>query len=511
MAKNAEEILKRLKAAKARKGLWHSYLREAYTYAIPDKQTLDKFSPGQKKNLEVYDSTAVVATQKYANRMQQQVVPPWKSWMRLEPGSDIPEEMKEEAQGLLDEATDVIFDHINHSNFSTQIHESFMDLAISTGAIICEEGDGIQSMLNFRSVSLSEIYPEHTSRGRVENVFRELKIPVRDIKHVYPKAVLPAQLERLLKDKPEEEVTLIEAVIYEEDEGEYETYVCHEPTKEIMLEEYNDSSPWIVFRESVTPGETLGRGRIMQLLPDIKTLNKIVEFNLRAAAMAISGVYTAVDDGVLNPYTVKIQPNAIIPVGSNDTRNPSLMPVTPSSNFSLAQLEIQNYRQIINEFMFAQPFGSIQETPVRTATEMGIRNQDLIQTSLSSFGRTQSELLEPLIKRIVDILVKNGKLPPLRVDGKEVTIKFTSPMAKIQDLEELQNFQMYMQSMAMLPPDYIEGSIKLDEIPRWTAEKMGIPQMLIKNKAEQAQMAQAVQQQQLQQQMMQGGASGQPA
>jgi len=498
LAKNAEEILKRYKKAKNRKGLWENYLKEAYEYALPDKQTIDQHSPGQKKNLKVFDSTAITALQKYANRMQQQIVPPWKTWMRLEPGTDTPDEVKQDVQKQLDLITDIIFDHINHSNFSTQAHESFTDLGISTGALIVEEGDGIQSMLNFRSVSLSEIFPEVTQRGQIENIFRCFKVPARDIMEIYPRATLSAKLIKIVKDEPDTEVELIEGVIKEG--TKFETYVCHD--KDVILEEYNDSSPWVVFRETVTPGETLGRGRIMQLLPDIKTLNKVVEFNLRNAALAISGLYTAADDGILNPYTVKLSPGAIIPVGSNDTRNPSLMPLNRSGDFNLAQLLINDYRQIINEFMYAQPFGSIQETPVRTATEMGIRNQDLIQSSLSSFGRMQSEMLEPLIKRVVDILVKNGKLPPLRIDGREVTIKFTSPMAKIQDMEELQNFNQFMQEMAMLPPDYFEGTIKLEDVPQWKAEKMGIPQKLMRNKAEQEEMKQNI----AKAQMMQGGA-----
>lgn len=510
MDAKVDGLLKRLKAAKSRKQLWTEYLREAYRYSLPDKQTIDTWSPGQKKNTEVYDSTAIVALQKYANRMQQQVVPPWKNWARFEPGSEIPEKQHAEVQKLLDQATDVVFDHINHSNFSTQIHESFSDLGISTGAIIVEEGDGIQSMLNFRSISLSEIYPEVTQRGRVENVFREFKIPSRDIMHVYPKAELNQELMRCVEEEGDKEQALIEAVVWCEEKQMYEIYVIHEKSKHVLMEEYYNTNPCVVFRESVTPGETLGRGRIMQLLPDIKTLNKIVEYNLKNAALHISGVYTAADDGILNPYTVKIQPGAIIPVGSNDARNPSLMPLNRSGDFNLAQLLIQDYRNHINEFMFAQPFGAIQETPVRTATEMGIRNQDLIQTSLSSFGRVQSELLEPLLKRIVDILVTNGKLPPLRVDGKEVTIKFTSPMAKTQDLEELQTFQMYMQNMSMLPPDYLEGTIKLEIVPQYVAEKLGIPQKLLRNEAEQTQMKQQIAQV-TQMQQAQGSGNGQPA
>ena len=84
----------------------------------------------------------------------------------------------------------------------------------------------------------------------------------------------------------------------------------------------------------------------MQLLPDIKTLNKIVEFNLRNAALSISGIYTAADDGVINPYSVKLAPGAIIPVGSNDTRNPSLMPLNRSGDFNLAQLLRSEERRV---------------------------------------------------------------------------------------------------------------------------------------------------------------------
>ncbi len=205
-SQSVESILKRFKAAKSRKGLWESYLREAYAYALPDKETIDEHSPGQKKNQDVFDSTAVTALQKYANRMQQQVVPPWKTWMRLEPGTDTPEEAKQETQKFLDQATDIIFDHINHSNFSTQSHEAFTDLGISTGALIVEEGDGIQSMLNFRSVSLSEIYPEVTQRGTIENVFRSFKMPVRDIMEVWPNAELTQELNSLMTSKPDTEV-----------------------------------------------------------------------------------------------------------------------------------------------------------------------------------------------------------------------------------------------------------------------------------------------------------------
>ena len=46
---------------------------------------------------------------------------------------------------------------------------------------------------------------------------------------------------------------------------------------------------------------------------DIKTLNKTLELLLKNASLAISGIYTAADDGVLNPNNIRITPGAIIP------------------------------------------------------------------------------------------------------------------------------------------------------------------------------------------------------
>ena len=65
-------------------------------------------------------------------------------------------------------------------------------------------------------------------------------------------------------------------------------------------------------------------------------------------------------------------------------------------------------------------------------------------------------------------------------------------MAKAQDMEELQNLQMYMQNMQMLPPDYFEGTIKLEDFPQYIADKMGIPQKLLRNKAEQDKMKEQI-------------------
>lgn len=486
MKLNIDQLIKRKDAALKHKNLWRSHLKECYRYAMPDKDTFDMHTQGQKKNLEVYDSTAQIGLQKYANRMQTQVVPPWKQWCVLKAGTEIPEEQHEDINSKLEKVTKIVFDHINHSNFDTQIHEAFLDLGISTGCLIAEAGDGIYSSLNFRAVPLAEIIPERTELGKIENVFRNFKLPARDILNIWPNATLSDEMKKDIETNNDCEEELLEACysIMENGVKKFHHIIIEEKEKYVLFEEVLSSNPFIVFRESVIPSETIGRGRIMMLLPDIKTLNKIVELNLKNAALAVSGIYTASDDGVINPYTIRLQAGSIIPVGSNSNENPTLRPLDRSGDFNMGQLIIKEYKELINNVLFAQPFGQLSETPVRTATEMSIRQEDMVQTSASAFGRLQSELLEPLLNRVVDILKKQGKIPDIRVDGKEVTLKFTSPMSRAQDAEELMAFQSFMQNAASAGPEMLQLTVKTEELPRFIADKVGMPQSLIRTQQE---------------------------
>ena len=424
-----DHMLKRIGKARTNKQIWESHLKECYRYAMPERQTIDDFSKGQKKRDFVFDSTAIEAVEDFASRMESQIVPPWKTWLMLEPGTEVDEDQQQEVEEYLEEATDIIFEHINHSNFNSQIHETFLDLAISTGCIICEEGDGIQSNLNFRSVSLSEVILERSSRGIAETVWRDITISAGDIESTWPNAELGDKLKQKIKDNPAEDITFIEGVAKDEKKNNYVNMVIYETDKDVIYEMGMDTSPWIVFRESTIPGEVYGRGRVMRALPDIKTLNKMVEDHLRAAAFTSNPMFTATDDGVINPYTIRLVPGGVIPVGSNDNANPTLRPLVAGGDYNVLQYDIAKLQDTIKKALLSKPFGNIEETPVRTATEMSIRNADLQSTAGSASGRIQTELLERLINRIVAILMEAGKLVPFKVDGKEVTIKFTSPMA----------------------------------------------------------------------------------
>lgn len=475
----------RFKKAKARKETWINHLRECYEYTLPQRETFHLYSPGQKKNTTIYDDTAVIGLQKFASRIQAVIVPPWRKWSNFVPGSDIPEEKREGLQKGLDKVSDVVFDHINHSNFDTQANECFLDTGIGTGALVCNEGEG-ENLLDFQSVPLAEIYLEEGPNGTVETVFREHKIQLRYIKRLWPGAILSSKMEAQLQKDPTAMVDLVEGSVYCPETKLYHTLVLSLGEKHLAYRDDNETSAWVVPRWSTVPGEVYGRGPVMSVLPTIKTVNKVVEFTLRNAALAIAGVYTGADDGVLNPYTVTIAPGAVIPVDSNANNNPSLRPLDRAGDFNVSELILADLRESIKTALFNSQ--RTAEGPIKSATEIALDNKELVEDIGASFGRLQTEFVERVLKRVVDILTRAGKIPELKVDGKEVTIKHTSPLARAQDNEDLITFQTFLEALAPFGPEVTAMGVKIEEVPSYLAEKLGVETKIIRDDVEREQL-----------------------
>src|SRR5690242_8008252 len=134
---NGAALIKRREKAQSLKELWRDTYQECYEYAMPQRETFSWYSPGQKKNRHLYDSTGQTATYIAANNAQALLCPSWKQWSSLAPGGDVDPEMAEDPEVIdaLQEATATVFHYLNHSNFSTVIPEVFLDLMVGTAAL----------------------------------------------------------------------------------------------------------------------------------------------------------------------------------------------------------------------------------------------------------------------------------------------------------------------------------------------------------------------------------------
>jgi len=498
-----QKIASRVDKLRSDRQTTFSYLEEIYDYAMPNRQTFTKFSPGQKKDNHVYDSTAVIATSTYVSRLQSLLVKPWTKWFILEAGNSIPEEEKKVVNAELEKISDAIYDELNYSNFSEQISSAFYDLAASTGVIMVRENTNpnLDISLTWEAIPLSDVMLDKASDGTIKTVFRDIEIAVDQIQSKWAKAKIPPEIKDTIERDPSEKVKLTEGVIYNEKKMNYNFVLFQSDTddKKFLIDEEIEESPYIVFREGVIPGEVYGRGRLQTVFSDIKSANKVQELALSAASMSIAGVFTAVSDGVFNVNNARFAPGAVIPVTSNGS-NPTLAPLSNPSNIDVANFELQYLRNNINQVMLTMPLGDINDVKGRSATEMSIRQNDFLQTSVAGFNRLQTELLNQIITKTVAVLKKVGKIAPIEVNGQEVKVKYTSPIAQLGGNEDLQKIRMFLEYAAGLPEQVQATLIAYENIPQLVLESLDLPEKLVRTKQEREQILQA-QQQQYQQQM----------
>ena len=481
-----EDIIKRAEVAQRKKDEFESLYRDAYEFALPQRQLYGYWegqSQGAKKMARVFDSTAINSTQRFANRLQSGIFPPQRKWCRLEPGPDIPVERRQQAQAVLDQYNEKMFTVIKQSNFDIAIGEFLLDLAVGTAGMLVLPGDDV-APLNFIPVPMFLISYEEGANGQVDKVYRKMRMKAEAVKQQWKDAEFPVDVAQRIESKPTDEMELLEATVYDMDRGDYCYHVIDKISKEELVYRRMKSSPWVISRYSKVAGEVYGRGPLLTALPDIKTLNKTLELVLKNASLAISGVYTAADDGVLNPQTVKLVPGAIIPVARNGgPQGESLKPLARSGDFNVSQIIIQDLRANIKRTLLDESLPP-DNMSARSATEVVERMKELAQNLGSAFGRLINETMVPLVSRILSVMDERGLIDlPLQVNGLEVKVSPVAPLAMAQNMEEINNIMQFMQITATMGAEG-QLAVKTGDLIDFLGDKLGVPSSVRNSAAE---------------------------
>jgi len=476
-----------------------AHLQETYQYAAPDRDAVTGHAPGAKRNQMLFDSTAIVGTQRLVNRIQKDLFPPFREWIKLEAGSEIPDDVRGEIEKQLEAYTARLFRNIRESAFDTALNEALQDLAHGTGVMLIEDGRRATGrakapLFRIQAIPSAHVAFEEGPFGTIEGYYHKKSVKRRDLERVFPDAEFPDGWVK--GNDPEKEFEVYICSVYNWQQANWQIEVLADQNDDgksaLSLQSSKaDTSPYIAFRWSKAPGEVEGRGPLMMALPDIKTLNKVVELILKNATMVISGVYTAADDGVLNPATVRLQPGAVIPVARNGgPMGRSLDALPRAGDFNVGELVIDKLQTAIKQHLFDKALPP-ESGAVRSPTEIIERIKEL-QTDLGApFGRLIVEAQVPFSLRMLDIMRSAGEIDmPLQIDGREVAIKPTSPLARGQAIEDVQGIADFVSLGAPLGSDFLAAGLKKDKAAQFCASALGVPASLIPTAEELAAAAQ---------------------
>ena len=492
MEHSVEAVDKRFSRALERRRPWEGTFQECYDYALPQKTAMYDQARGQDRTPDIFDETAVVGVQEFASRLQNGLIPPYSKWSKYVPGPGIAAEESKEVMAKLEEITEYVFKVIHNSNFSQEAHEAFLEVAIGTACMWVGPGD-YRSPIKCKTIPLSQLVLQEDFTGYYRKIAGRL-LPVE-----YPNANLGEKLQKQIEEEPDKEIVCRHACWVDHakaPEPAWQAMAWVEGDLSILEQSSytgEGSNPYIPFRWAKTADEVWGRGPLMNALPAIKTCNLTVQMVLENAEMAIAGLYQVENDGVVNVDQIRIEPATIVPISPGSR---GLQPVGAAGNFDVSQLILQDMRTNIKKALYNEMLGNPENTPA-SATEVSARMADLSRQIGAAYGRLHAEFVQPFLRRVLYVLREQGLITLPTVNNKVIAITPQSPLSRAQQYQEVEDIQNFMMILSQtLGPQLINIFIKGENAAPLIAQKMGIPDSIIRPKAEQEQILMAVAQQQ---------------
>lgn len=513
---DVQVITRRLAQMQAQRAVKERFWRDAYDFTYPDRGA--GFRGIDSAPRTPSDSTATDAVRMLASSIMSGLTPANARWFKLDVGDD-----DDASARWLDSAAELIWRAIHSSNFDAEAYETSLDMVIAGWAALFVDEDRERGGLVFEQWPIASVYCSQTRRGGlVDVVYRLHDLTAEQAVREFGDSI-SEKVRDMAVTRPDERVQFIHA-IYPRVDGERGRRADRLPVasvhievdaKRVVRESGYHEMPVIVPRWLVAQGTPYGIGPVTDAMPDIRTVNELIRLQLAAADIAVSGMWIAEDDGVLNPRTVKIGPRKIVVANSVD----SMKPLQTGANFQISDILINQHRAAIRKMLMADQLQP-QDGPAMTATEVHVR-QGLIRQLLGPlYGRLQAEYLQPLIERCFGLAFRAGalgdqeQLPPSLV-GREFSVKYISPMARAQKLEDVAAIERFMANLGQLA-QIDAGVIDLidkDAATRFVGQSLGVPDKLLlpvdevaAMREQKAQMAQEQQQSAMMQQLAMQGA-----
>lgn len=469
----ADKLIKRYDKAKPARDNFANLYKKVYSYILPDRYTqVEDKVEGQNNRIDLYSSVAEQAADHFVQRVQSLLTPVNQDWIGFEAGFAYTANDQDpvEVNKSLEQIAHICNVFKDVSNFDSEITTFYYDLIPGTTYLFVGEGEP-DNPLVFKTIPFKQMVIEEGADGSPDHYYREFKMKNELVKQQWKDAKFTYE-----ESKAQDEVELLECT-YREGQRWIYCVIDKEHTK-VIVEKLFKTSPFICLRWTKSSGETYGRGPGLKALSDIRTLNKIKEYSLRALGFTIP-VFTASTDGGYNVDNFVFAPGAINPVPSNMSNNPTIQQLAVSQQPDLQQYNAQELEMDIKKAMFDT---TIPNDPSKmTATEINRRAGELAEQLNNSFGRLVNEFLYPLIRRIVEVLQNFGYIDPdlelTRFNGFGFKIKVNTALVTKQHSQDLSEIVNFLQLGAAFDPSmqYITKVVKMDELAVEIAKLSGVP------------------------------------
>ena len=479
----------------------HPYLDRARTcsrlslpYVIPEEGF------GEHSRLETpFSGVAARGVNNLSSKLLLALFPPNAPFFRLQADPQklaeqgAPPEIASEIERSLQRLEEVVMDQVAQETYRVTIHEALKHLIITGNALLYMPDEG-----GMRVFHLDRFVIERDPMGSV------LKIATKEsiAKSALEKDLLDAVGQTAEYDQHSTTCDLYTAVCRE---GDY--WDIRQDINGVVLPDRGgrvplDKNPYIPLRFSRVDGENYGRGYVEEYLGDIQSLESLTRAIVEGSAASAKVLFMVNPNSTTRAKTLAESKNGAIVSGN--AADVSTLQVQKFNDFRVAQVTMEAIKDRLGA-AFLLTSGVVRQAERVTAEEIRMLSQEL-ETSLSgAYSLLSNDLQLPMVTRLMEVLKKRKKLPPLPKGlVKPVIIAGVEALGRGNDLSKLDLF--LAGAAQIVGPQAISQFVNIEDYFKRRATALGIKtEGLIKT---QEQLAQEQQQAQLQQMMEKLGPQG---
>jgi hypothetical protein len=462
LSEDANTLLRHFDSLWMQQANFRNIWNTAAQYVMPAWDNfVGEFAEGVNRNTRIFDSTGVIANERFAAAMEAMLTPRSQLWHKLRADD---EDLNDNpaVERYLDQVTKIMFAARYHpeANFASQTDECYMSLgAFGNDLLFIDECVG--RSLRYRSVPLSELVWAPNHQGMVDTVYRKFKYSAKQAISHWGENNVPQGVKRTYEKNPYEDLEFLHCIRpnsdyipyeYGEKGKRFESWYLYLGDRSVIEKGSYRTFPCAVGRYRMAPREHYGRGPATTCLPDIRTANEMVKTNLRAGQKAVDPPILLAEESVIQNFNQRPGANNYGMMTSDG--KPLAAPFESKGNWELAKEQLEGTRQSIRDTFLNTLFQILVQNPNMTATEALLRAQEKGELIAPAMGRQQSEFLGPLIHREIDILSEANQLPPPPIEllrsKRGIRIEYTSPLARALRAEEGTAIMNTVQDLAQM-------------------------------------------------------------
>ena len=390
----------------------------------------------------IFDGTAMDSWNMLTNAMQSILANVETNWIYLEVEGFDESELEDEEIFWLEFAKERLLETFRSESgrFAVQFNETLGDF---TGYGTC----GIASMydpalrgMRFSSRPLNEIFVDQNEHGIIDVVYREFKLNKRQALMSFPE--MPQEVrDRLERASNDEEFLWIQSFEpHDEIEGKFQSqvvladgYTKHMPA---VSEETLDELPLHVGRWRTDPGQRYGTGPGVNADAFARTLNSVVKDWITQSQMSVRPPMLVADDGVVGvPSTM---PGSFTTISAYHPGNQDpVRPMSVGGDFRVADAEITRLQGSIRR-AYLHDILQITDSKELTAFHVQELTNRSQQWVAPVFQRTKVELVQPMVNRSLNQMIKMGAIPkpPEALQEKGYRVVYVSPAQRATEIEQ---------------------------------------------------------------------------